>query len=59
MVGDRHFDMAAARANGLIAIGVTWGVGTRAELEQAGADLLIDDPSQLLGASSWFPASRR
>jgi len=35
MVGDRSFDVEAARAHGLLAIGVTWGIGSAAELEQA------------------------
>ena len=30
MVGDRSFDVLAARAHGLPSIGVTWGIGTRA-----------------------------
>jgi phosphoglycolate phosphatase len=45
MVGDRSFDVTAARANGLAAIGVTWGIGDAAEL--AGADALVDDPAEL------------
>jgi phosphoglycolate phosphatase len=45
MVGDRSFDVAAARAHGLAAIGVTWGIGDAAEL--AAADALVDDPADL------------
>ena len=45
LVGDGEHDVAAARANGLRVIGVTWGYGTCEEL--AGADLLCDDPGQL------------
>jgi phosphoglycolate phosphatase len=48
MVGDRSFDVEAARAHGLFAIGVTWGIGSVAELEQAGADVLIGAPGELL-----------
>ena len=47
MVGDRCFDIAAARAHSLPAIGVTWGIGSRGELNSAGADVLTDDPSEL------------
>ncbi len=47
MVGDRSFDMEAARAQGLEAIGVTWGIGSAAELRGAGADHLVDTPAQL------------
>ena len=37
MVGDRSFDVIGAHANGIPCIGVTWGIGSREELEQAGA----------------------
>jgi phosphoglycolate phosphatase len=47
MVGDRHFDVAGARANGVHALGVTWGFGSREELLEAGADAIADAPSQL------------
>jgi phosphoglycolate phosphatase len=47
MVGDRSFDIAAARAHELLAIGVTWGVGSAEELLGAGADLLVERPSDL------------
>ena len=45
MVGDRSFDVVGAHANGIPAIGVTWGIGDAAEL--AGAERTIDDPSAL------------
>lgn len=44
MVGDRRFDVEAAHANGMRAVGVTWGFGSRQELEDAGADVLVDRP---------------
>jgi pyrophosphatase PpaX len=48
-VGDSPFDMTAARAGGLFAIGVTWGrVHDRALL--AHADLVVDSPAELLAA---------
>ena len=50
MVGDRRFDIEAARALGLHAIGVTWGFGSREELIGAGAEVLVDTPEQLLEA---------
>ena len=46
VVGDRHFDVDAAQACGLRAIGVTWGVGDRDEL--VGADVIVDQPAELL-----------
>lgn len=51
MVGDRSFDILGAHAHSLLAIGVTWGIGGRAELEAAGADAVIDKPSELLAAA--------
>jgi phosphoglycolate phosphatase len=47
MVGDRSFDVAGAHANGIRAIGVTWGIGDRAELEAAGADAIVERPAEL------------
>jgi phosphoglycolate phosphatase len=49
MVGDRHHDVDAARHHGLVPIGVTWGFGTRDELESAGAAAVIDHPDELPG----------
>jgi phosphoglycolate phosphatase len=48
MVGDRLHDIHGAHANGLHAVGVLWGYGSRAELEQAGADTLVSGPTELL-----------
>ncbi len=50
MIGDRHFDIEGARANGVRAIGVTWGFGSRAELREAAADAIVDAPRDLLAA---------
>lgn len=47
MVGDRRFDVEGAGANGIPAIGVLWGIGDRAELECAGADLIVGAPHEL------------
>jgi phosphoglycolate phosphatase len=52
MVGDRSHDVIGARANGLRAIGVLWGYGSRTELEAAGADVLVDEPGDLAEAVS-------
>jgi phosphoglycolate phosphatase len=41
-VGDRGVDMVAARDHGLEAIGVGWGYGSHAELNEAGADHIFD-----------------
>jgi phosphoglycolate phosphatase len=45
MVGDRSFDVVGARANGIRAIGVAWGIGTADEL--ADADAIVDEPAAL------------
>jgi phosphoglycolate phosphatase len=47
MVGDRSHDMIGAHANGMRAIGVLWGYGSRVELEAAGADGLMVSPDDL------------
>jgi phosphoglycolate phosphatase len=47
MVGDRRFDVEAAHTHGLLAIGVTWGIGSTEELLAAGADALVDAPGEL------------
>lgn len=51
MIGDREFDVTAAARNGIRAIGVTWGYGSRAELEAAGAAALCDAPAALASAA--------
>ena len=48
MVGDRMHDVVGAKRNGMRAIGVTYGYGSRQELEQAGADAFADSPSQII-----------
>ena len=47
IVGNRHHDVSAGRANGIGTIGVTWGFGSRSELEEAGADFLVATPEEL------------
>jgi phosphoglycolate phosphatase len=47
MVGDRDFDIVGARANRVRSIGVLWGYGSRAELEAAGADVIVSDVADL------------
>ncbi|CAH2600516.1 5'-nucleotidase [Rhodovastum atsumiense] len=48
MIGDRHHDIQGAHANGIRAIGVAWGYGGRAELEEAGADAMAEHPGDLI-----------
>lgn len=47
VIGDRASDMTAAGKTGMLALGVTWGYGTPAELGDAGADALCHSPSHL------------
>jgi len=56
MVGDRHHDIDAARANGVRAVGVLWGYGSRAELAAAGAQALAATPDELPGAIAGLTA---
>ena len=46
-VGDSIYDMRAARAAGIVAVGVLWGVATREELLEAGAEHLASSPHEL------------
>lgn len=48
MVGDRHFDMVAARAHEVRALGALWGFGSVEELRAAGADWLLERPGDLV-----------
>jgi len=45
VVGDRFYDIDAARACGLRVIGVTWGIGDRDELRDA--DVIVERPAEL------------
>lgn len=42
MIGDREHDVLAGLACGTATIGVLWGAGSRAELEAAGAHVIIE-----------------
>lgn len=48
MVGDRLFDMRAARNNQLDCAGVLWGFGSHAELSEYKPEFIFDAASQLL-----------
>lgn len=47
MIGDRSFDVIGARAFGMDSIGVTWGYGERAELEESGATYIVDSAEEI------------
>jgi len=48
MVGDRKHDVIAARKNGLMSLGVTYGYGSKEELTDAGVDWLVDTPEAVV-----------
>jgi phosphoglycolate phosphatase len=48
MIGDRSYDVIAARENGVRAIGVLWGYGSRSELVNTGAEVLAESWEQLV-----------
>ena len=54
MIGDRKYDCLGAAKNGIRSIGVTWGYGTVAELREAGASALCDQPKGLHRLALWM-----
>lgn len=46
--GDSNTDMATARNAKMFAAGVSWGFRPERELKEAGADVIIDRPEQIL-----------
>src|ERR1700744_530846 len=57
MIGDRSHDVLGAKANGIDAIGVTYGYGSRQELIAAGARHLCDSPQAVLDVILGAPAN--
>ncbi|SFQ94690.1 HAD-IA family hydrolase [Desulfoscipio geothermicus] len=47
-VGDSYFDIESGRNAGVITVGVTWGMASRAELEVAGPDFLVETWADLV-----------
>jgi phosphoglycolate phosphatase len=48
MIGDRHYDMVAARRHEVTAVGALWGFGSADELTSAGAHWLVSSPRRLV-----------
>lgn len=48
LLGDRMYDMEAARNNGLLALGALWGYGTETELSEHGASACFAAPHDLM-----------
>ena len=47
MIGDRKHDIIGAQKMEIDSIGVTWGYGSRSELEEAKATKIVDSPNEL------------
>jgi len=47
MIGDREHDIIGARETGIDSIGVTWGYGSRMELETAMATRIVDNTNEM------------
>jgi phosphoglycolate phosphatase len=48
VIGDAIYDMQMAKAAGATAIGVSWGYASVEELKKAGADAIVNHPSEIL-----------
>ncbi|WJH40021.1 HAD-IA family hydrolase [Aliirhizobium terrae] len=48
VIGDAVYDMQMAKAAGATAIGVSWGYASVEELKAAGADVIVNHPSEIL-----------
>ena len=49
MIGDREHDVLGGKAQGLDALGVTFGYGSEQELRAAGADYVANSPGEIVG----------
>jgi phosphoglycolate phosphatase len=49
LVGDGVVDIRTGAAAGIRSVGVSWGFRRREDLVKAGADIIIDRPSEILG----------
>lgn len=47
MIGDRKHDVIGAKENGLDSIGVLYGYGSKEEMEENGADYIVETAEQL------------
>ena len=50
MIGDRQYDIIGAKSNLIKSVGVSYGYGSTNELREAGADLLVEKPTELAKA---------
>lgn len=47
-IGDTSTDVETSKNAGIFSVGVTWGFRGRKELEESGADLVVDRPEEIL-----------
>jgi phosphoglycolate phosphatase len=47
MIGDREHDLIGARKNQVRGIGVSWGYGSKAELTEAAAEVILGHPNEI------------
>lgn len=50
MIGDRFYDIEGAKHFGMDSVGVTFGYGSRKELEDAGATYVVDSVEEMVNA---------
>lgn len=48
LIGDTNVDIETAKSAGIRSVGCLWGFRTKEELEAAGADFIIEKPSEIL-----------
>ena len=49
MIGDRRYDIEGARRAGVHSMGVLYGYGSRAEIEEAEPDFIAETPDEIAG----------
>jgi len=59
MVGDRKHDVIAAKKNGVISLGVSYGYGSKEELVEAGVDYLCESPAEVVRQVIDIDSNRR
>ena len=50
MIGDSGVDIQTAKSGGIRSVGCSWGFRPRTELEEQGADVIVNKPLELLQA---------
>ncbi len=58
-IGDSGIDMQTAKAAGVCSVGVTWGFRSREELVENGADVVVDNPAEILNLFKINPSDNQ